>query len=43
MIDPITKDTCRNLMLPDDSVGLLIHAVKLLCDNVYVSKASDQI
>lgn len=42
MIDPITKDTCRNLMLPDDSVGLLIHAVKLLCDNVYVSKASDK-
>ena len=30
------------LSLPDDPAGLLIHAVKLLCDNAFVSKASDQ-
>lgn len=42
LVDPITKDVCRDMMLPDDPVGLLIHAVKLLCDNAFVSKASDK-
>ncbi len=42
LIDPITKDVCRDLELPDDPDTLLIHAVKLLADNVYVSKASDK-
>lgn len=42
LIDPITKDVCRNLFLPTEPDELLIHAVKLLCDNAYVSKASDK-
>lgn len=42
LIDPITKNDCKMLSLPDDPAGLLIHAVKLLCDNAFVSKASDQ-
>ena len=42
LIDPITKDVCNTLMLPDDPAGLLIHAVKLLSDNSFVSKASDK-
>lgn len=42
ILDPITKDVCRDLMLPTTPEGLLIHAVKLLCDNAFVSKASDQ-
>ena len=42
LIDPITKDVCKTLMLPDDPVGLMIHAVKLLADNSFVSKASDK-
>ena len=42
LIDPITKDVCRDLKLPDEADTLLIHAVKLLADNVYVSKASDK-
>ena len=41
LIDPITKQVCKDMMLPDDASGLLIHAVKLLADNAYVSKASD--
>lgn len=41
LVDPITKDVCRDMMLPDDPVGLLIHAVEMLCDNAFVSKASD--
>lgn len=41
LIDPITKIYCEDLFLPSDPVGLLIHAVKLLADNSYVSKASD--
>lgn len=42
LIDPITKDVCNDMMLPDTPEGLLIHAVKLLADNVHVSKASDK-
>lgn len=42
LIDPITKDVCKDLYLPTDPSELLIHAVKLLCDNAYVSKASDK-
>ena len=42
LIDPITKDVCKTLFLPDDPVGLMIHAVKLLSDNSFVSKASDK-
>lgn len=41
LIDPITRDVCRDLMLPTDPSELLIYAVKLLSDNAYVSKASD--
>lgn len=41
LIDPITKEVCKDMMLPSDAAGLLIHAVKLLSDNSYVSKASD--
>ena len=40
-IDPITKETCRDLFLPTEPDELLIHAVKLLADNSYVSKAHD--
>lgn len=42
LIDPITKDVCYTLKLPDDPVGLIIYAVKLLADNAFVSKASDK-
>lgn len=42
LVDPITKDVCRDMNLPQDAPGLLIHAVKLLCDNAYVSKADDR-
>ena len=42
LIDPITKDVCKDMMLPSDPSGLLLHAVKLLCDNAYVSKANDR-
>lgn len=42
LIDPITVDVCKTLMLPTDPSGLMIHAVKLLSDNAYVSKASDK-
>ena len=41
LVDPITKDVCRDMNLPQDPTGLLLHAVKLLTDNSYVSKASD--
>ena len=41
LIDPITKVTCRDLFLPTEPDELLIHAVKLLCDNTAVSKAFD--
>lgn len=41
LIDPVAKCVCRDLFLPQDASGLLIHAVKLLCDNAYVSKAND--
>lgn len=42
ILDPITKDVCRDLSLPTTPEGLLINAVKLLCDNSFVSKASDK-
>ena len=42
LIDPITKEVCRDFMLPDTAEGLSIHAVKLLSDNAYVNKASDK-
>ena len=42
LIDPITKQVCKDMMLPDDPAGLLIHAVKLLSDNAFVSKANDK-
>jgi hypothetical protein len=42
LIDPITKDVCRDLSLPTDPDGLIIHAVKLLSDNTFVSKANDR-
>ena len=41
LIDPITKDVCRDLQLPTEAPDLLIHAVKILSDNAYVSKAYD--
>lgn len=42
LLDPITKDVCRDLSLPTEPDELLIYAVKLLCDNSFVSKASDK-
>lgn len=42
LMDPITKDVCRDLLLPTDIESLLIYAVKLLADNACVSKASDK-
>lgn len=42
LVDPITKQVCKDFSLPDDATGLMIHAVKLLADNAYVSKASDK-
>ena len=42
LVDPITKDVCKDLSLPDTPEGLLIHAVKLLCDNQCVNKADDR-
>lgn len=42
LIDPITKEVCRDFMLPDTAPGLLIRAVELLADNQFVSKASDK-
>ena len=42
LVDPITKDVCRDMNLPDTPSGLLIHAAKLLSDNTHVSKASDK-
>ena len=42
LIDPITKEACRVLMLPDTAPELLIRSVELLADNKFVSKASDQ-
>jgi hypothetical protein len=42
LIDPITKDVCRDLLLPQTPDELLIHAVKLLSDNSFNSKASDK-
>jgi len=42
LVDPITKSVCRDINLPDTPSGLLIHAVKMLCDNAFNSKASDK-
>lgn len=42
LMDPITERTCKDMKIPHDAPGLLIHAVKLLCDNACVSKASDK-
>ena len=42
LVDPITKDVCRDMNLPDTPSTLLIHAAKLLADNTHVSKASDK-
>ena len=42
LIDPITFQVCKDMSLPSDAAGLMIHAVKLLSDNAYVSKASDK-
>ena len=41
LIDPITKSTCKDLMLPTEPDELLIFAVKLLADNSAKSKAFD--
>lgn len=41
LVDPITKNVCKDMLLPEDAPGLLIRAVELLSDNAYVSKASD--
>ena len=41
LIDPVTKEVCRDLMLPETAPKLLIRAVELLADNKFVSKASD--
>jgi len=41
LIDPITKKVCKDMLFPDTPDGLLIHAVKMLADNSYVSKAND--
>lgn len=41
LIDPITKQVCKDMLLPDDPVGLLIRAVELLSDNSYKNKAFD--
>lgn len=41
LVDPITKDVCRDFEMPDTPSGLIIGAVKLLADNTHVSKAYD--
>ena len=42
LMDSVTKDVCRDLLLPTEPDEILIHAVKLLSDNSFVSKASDK-
>ena len=42
LVDPITRDVCKDIKLPTTAEGLMVHAVKLLSDNAYVSKASDK-
>lgn len=42
LIDPITKDVCRDINLPQDPVELILYGVKLLADNKYLNKASDK-
>lgn len=42
LVDPITKEVCEHLLLPDTPSGLLIEAVKLLADNKHVSKSDDR-
>lgn len=41
LVDPITKLVCKDMFLPTEPDELFIHAVKLLCDNSFKSKASD--
>lgn len=42
LMDPITIESCKKLSLPYTADGLLIHSIKLLCDNAFVSKADDR-
>ena len=42
LIDPITKDVCKDLMLPTEADELLIYAVRLLCDNKCATKSDDR-
>ena len=35
-VDPITKEVCNDLKIPDDYVGLLLYANELLTDNAYI-------
>lgn len=42
-MDPITKEICNNLNLPDYIEGLMIHAVKLLTDDHHELKPSDKL
>ena len=41
MMDPITVDICKDLLLPTNIIDLCIHATKLLSDNKKVSKVYD--
>lgn len=43
MMDPITKEVCQNLNLPDYIEGLMIYAVKMLADEHYETKSSDKL
>jgi hypothetical protein len=42
LVDPVTKDICRDMFLPQTPEGLMIHSVKLLANNAYINKASDK-
>lgn len=42
LVDPITADVCKDMMLPTTAPGLLVYAVRILADNACVSKASDK-
>lgn len=43
LVDPITKQVCRDLKMPQEPDLLLIHAVKLLSDNNFMPKSSDNL
>lgn len=43
LLDPITKEVCQNLNLPDYIEALMIHAVKMLADEHYENKSSDKL